>query len=169
MTIGFTSAPILALITSLMNFTSHWLISFIFMAKGYLMVATPRKSVSRWTRFLRHAHFHYDPFFGRPYRPPQNLADPYPGTSTSAFPVSSKLTPSNNRWVKAAPLGLYVAAAKGSAYSCKVQCLGNLIKIALYFCLRPCEYMKTNPHKHTNQFRLCDMQFHDARGLLPTG
>ena len=39
--------------------------------------------------------------------------------------------------------------------------------MALYFYLLSCDYTKTNSHKRTTQFRLHDMQFHDAWGILP--
>ena len=137
MTIGVTYAPILVLINSLMNFISHWLISFSFMATGSSMVTTTIKSVSGWTWFLRHVHYCHGPFFGRPYRPPQNLADTSPGTFTSAFPVSSKLTPSTTRWVKSVPLGLSAEAPKSSANYLNGQHPGNLIKLRCIFVFIP--------------------------------
>ena len=72
-----------------------------------------------------------------------------------------------SRREKAVPLGLVVAAAKGSRKTAKGRCLGDLIQIALYFCLRSCEYTKTNSHTRTTQFRFRDMQFHDAHGIIP--
>ena len=45
--------------------------------------------------------------------------------------------------------------------------MGDLIQIVLYFCLRSCEYTKTNSQKCTTQFRFRDLQFHDASGILP--
>ena len=48
----------------------------------------------------------------------------------------------------------------------KVRCMGDLIQIALYFCLRSCEYTKTNLHKPTTQFHFCDFQFQEASGIL---
>ena len=44
---------------------------------------------------------------------------------------------------KPVPLGLVVAAAKGSRNTPRDRCLGDLIQLALYFCLRSCEYTKT--------------------------
>ena len=64
-------------------------------------------------------------------------------------------------------LGLVVAEAKGSTKTAKGRCLGDLIYIALYLCLRSCEYTKTNYHKCTTRFRFLDFQFHDASGILP--
>ena len=64
-------------------------------------------------------------------------------------------------------LGLVVATAKGSTKTAKGRCLGYLIHIALYFCLRSCEYTKTNSHKRTTQYQFRDLQFHDASGILP--
>ena len=57
--------------------------------------------------------------------------------------------------------------AKGSIKTAKVRFLGDLIHIALYFCLRSCEYTKTNSHKRTTQFHFRDLQFHDASDILP--
>ena len=42
-----------------------------------------------------------------------------------------------------------------------------MIQIGLYFCLRSCEYTKTNSHRRTTQFRLRDMQFQDTQGTIP--
>ena len=72
-----------------------------------------------------------------------------------------------SRREKAVPLGLVVAAAQGSQKTAKGRCLGDLIQLAIYFCLRSCEYSKTNSHKRTTQFRFRDIQFHDARGVIP--
>ena len=47
------------------------------------------------------------------------------------------------------------------------QCWTDLIVLALFFCLRLCEYTKTNSHCRTTQFRLRDMQFHDDDGVIP--
>ena len=135
MTIGITYAQILELITSWMKFTSHCLISFRFMATGSFMVATPKNAVSGRTQFLWHGALLPWPIFWKAVPTPQNLADPNLWTSTSACPISSKLTHLPTCWRKSAPLGLVVADAKGSADSRKGQCLGNLIKIVLYFCL----------------------------------
>ena len=35
------------------------------------------------------------------------------------------------------------------------------------FCLRSCEYTKTNSHRRTTQFRLRHMQFQDTQGTIP--
>ena len=37
----------------------------------------------------------------------------------------------------------------------------------MYFCLRSCEYKKTNSHHCTTQFHLRGMQFQDTRGTTP--
>ena len=68
---------------------------------------------------------------------------------------------------KPVPLGLVVAAAKGSRSTPRDRCLGDLIQIALYFCLRSCEYTKVQSHVRTTQFRMRDVQFHDVGGVLP--
>ena len=41
------------------------------------------------------------------------------------------------------------------------------MQISLYFCLRSCEYTKTNSHRRSTQFRLRDIQFQDGRGTIP--
>ena len=43
----------------------------------------------------------------------------------------------------------------------------HLVKIGLYFCLRSCEYTKTNLHWRTTQLCLCDIKFQDVRGTIP--
>ena len=60
-----------------------------------------------------------------------------------------------------------VKAAAAATTSPLSQCLADLIQIALFFCLRSCEYTKTNSHRRTVQFRYKDMQFHDSRGIIP--
>ena len=67
---------------------------------------------------------------------------------------------------KAVPLRLVVVEATVSTKTTKGRFLGDLIHIALYFCLRSCEYTKTNWHKLTAQFRFCDLQFYDGSGIL---
>ena len=57
------------------------------------------------------------------------------------------------------------AHADADAFS---QCWSDLIIIALFFCLRSCEYTKTNSHRRTTQFRFRDIQFHDDDGVIPT-
>ena len=57
------------------------------------------------------------------------------------------------------------AHADADAFS---QCWSDLIIIALFFCLRSCEYTKTNSHHRTTQFRFRDIQFHDDDGVIPT-
>ena len=47
------------------------------------------------------------------------------------------------------------------------QCWEDLIVPALFFCLRSCEYTKTDSHYRTTQFRFRDMQFHDDDGVIP--
>ena len=63
------------------------------------------------------------------------------------------------------PLGLVVASAKSYTETAKGRFQGDLIQIALYFCLGSCEYTKKF-HKRTTQFRFRDLQFHDASGIL---
>ena len=48
------------------------------------------------------------------------------------------------------------------------QCWADLIVLAIFFCLRSCEYTKTNSHHCTTQFRFRDMQFHDDASVIPT-
>ena len=57
-----------------------------------------------------------------------------------------------------------VAQAKPNAVD---QCMAYLLFIALFFCLRSCEYTKTNSHRRTTQFRFQDIQFLDANGVIP--
>ena len=47
------------------------------------------------------------------------------------------------------------------------QSHADLIQISLLFCLRPCEYSKTNLHIQTVQFFLKDSQFHNAYWFIP--
>ena len=56
------------------------------------------------------------------------------------------------------------AHADAAAFS---QCWSDLIIISLFFCLRSCEYTKTNSHRRTTQFRFRDIQFHDYDGVIP--
>ena len=60
-----------------------------------------------------------------------------------------------------------MAAARNAGSSPKDWCLADLVQIGLYFCLRSCEYTKTNSHRRTTQFCLRDMQFQDTRGSIP--
>ena len=57
-----------------------------------------------------------------------------------------------------------VTHAAADAFS---QCWADLIVLALFFCLRSCEYTKNNSHRRTTQFRFRDMQFHDDDGVIP--
>ena len=57
-----------------------------------------------------------------------------------------------------------VAHAAADAFS---QCWADLIVLALFFCLRLCEYKKTNSQHRTTQFRFRDMQFHDDDSVIP--
>ena len=66
-----------------------------------------------------------------------------------------------------APLGIVVAAARNASYITKDKCLTDLVQIGFYFCLRSCEYTKTNLHRRTTQFRLRDIQFQDICGTIP--
>ena len=60
-----------------------------------------------------------------------------------------------------------MAATEASNPSCLfAQCLADLTQIALFFCLRSCEYTQTNSHRRTVQFRFKDMQFHDKDGVI---
>ena len=68
---------------------------------------------------------------------------------------------------KPVPLGLVVDSARNVGSSSKYWCLAYLVQIGLYFCLRSCEYTKTNSHRRTTQFCLHDMQFQDTWGAIP--
>ena len=57
-----------------------------------------------------------------------------------------------------------IAQAKPEAF---YKCMAYLLVFALLFCLRSCDYVKTNSHRHTTQFRFQDMQFHNANGVIP--
>ena len=65
------------------------------------------------------------------------------------------------------PLGLVVAAFRGTSYNPKDQYLADLVQIGLYFFLRSCEYTKTNSHRRTTKFSLRDIQFQDYCGAIP--
>ena len=85
-------------------------------------------------------------------------------TACSVTMVSRTSPP---RREKAVPLGFVmvaVAQAKPDAFN---QCMADLLVIALFFCLRSCQYTKTNSHRRTTQFRFQDMQFHNANGVIP--
>ena len=73
--------------------------------------------------------------------------------------------PSTSRQ-KPAPLGLVVAAARNTSSSPKDWCLAYLVQIGLYFCLRSCDYTKTNSYRRTTQFLLRDIQFQDSHGTI---
>ena len=60
-----------------------------------------------------------------------------------------------------------MSIAAGIDGSAKAACTADLIVIALYFCLRSCEYSKTPSHRRTTQFCYKDMQFHNADGVIP--
>ena len=61
-----------------------------------------------------------------------------------------------------------MVAAEAANPSCPfAQCSADLIQIALFFCLRSCEYTKTNSHRWTFQFILKYMQFHEKEGVIP--
>ena len=100
---------------------------------------------------------------------PGNHAAPPPATSTSVSAASSARTPSRTPTCRQnpSPLGLVVDSSRGASYNPKDHCLADLVKIVLYFCLRSCEYTKTNSHRRTTQFRLRDIQFQDSRGTIP--
>ena len=67
---------------------------------------------------------------------------------------------------KPVPRGVAVADARGASSNPNDQFLADLVQIGLYFCLRSCEYTKTNSHRRTTQFRLRDIQFQDAYGAI---
>jgi hypothetical protein len=59
-----------------------------------------------------------------------------------------------------------MAVAKAAITTAEIT-IADLITIALFFCLRSCEYTKTTHHRRTVQFRMQDMQFRDELGILP--
>ena len=68
---------------------------------------------------------------------------------------------------KAVPLGLVMSIAEHVDGSERAACTADLIQLALFFCLRSCEYSKTSSHRRTTQFRLRDLQFHNKNGVIP--
>ena len=71
-------------------------------------------------------------------------------------------------WIeKVVPLGFVMLAIAQSKPYAFDQCVADLLVIALFFCLRSCEYTKTNSHRRKTQFRFQDVQFHDANGVMP--
>ena len=60
-----------------------------------------------------------------------------------------------------------MAAARNTSSSPKDRCLADLVQIGLYFCLRSCEYTKTNSHRRKTQFCLRSIQFQDSLGTVP--
>ena len=62
---------------------------------------------------------------------------------------------------------LVMSAARNVGSIPKDWCLSDLVQIGLYFCLRSCEYTKTNSHRCTTIFCLRDIQFQDTRGSIP--
>ena len=69
---------------------------------------------------------------------------------------------------KAIPRGFVVVVATHADVDAFSQCWADLIVLALFFCLRSCEYKKTNSHRRTTQFRFSNIQFHDDDGVIPT-
>ena len=64
-------------------------------------------------------------------------------------------------------MGLVMAGAEAADISCPFdQCSADLIHISPFFCLQSCKYTKTNLHRQTVQFRLMDLQFHDADSFI---
>ena len=103
MTLGVTSAPIFAVITSSVDLTYHWLMSSKCMATRSFMVNTPRKSVSGRAQFLRHGVLLPRPIFWKAVPTPQtsqmHLPVPRPPLVLLALnllifpPVGEKLSP----------------------------------------------------------------------------
>ena len=61
-----------------------------------------------------------------------------------------------------------MVAAEAADPSCLFsQCLADLIQIALFFCLRLCEYTKTNSHRWTVQLLFKYMHFNEKEGVIP--
>ena len=67
----------------------------------------------------------------------------------------------------ATSLSIVVQAAAAADSTSFEGCQANLIQIALFFCLRSCEYTKTVSHQRTVQFRFKDLQFHDKHVIIP--
>ena len=68
---------------------------------------------------------------------------------------------------KAVPLGFVMVTISQAKHNVFDQCMEDLLVISLFFCLRYCEYTKTNSQRRTTQFFFQDMQFHDANGVIP--
>ena len=60
-----------------------------------------------------------------------------------------------------------MSATAAANTSCQITlCTTDIIQTALFLCLRSCEYTKTQSHRRIVQFRLQDMQFNDAGGVV---
>ena len=103
--------------------------------------------------------------------------DPRKPPGSSSRDLEKRLTRMLRHWgyqdpppqrEKAIPLGFVVFAAAHADADAFSQCRADLIIFALFFCLRSCEYTKTNSHRRTTQFRFRDIQFHDDNGVIPT-
>ena len=102
--------------------------------------------------------------------------DPRKPPGSSSRDLDKRLTRMLRHWgyqdpptkrEKAIPLGFVMFAVARATLDAFTQCWTDLIVIALFFCLRSCEYTKTNSHRRTTQFRMRDMQFQDAEGVIP--
>ena len=73
-----------------------------------------------------------------------------------------------SRREKAVPLGFVMVAVAQARLDAFNQYMADLLVITLLFCLRYCEYTKTNTHSLKAQFCFQDMQFHDTNGVILT-
>ena len=63
--------------------------------------------------------------------------------------------------------GLVMSIAASPLKSAKARCTVDIIIIVLFFCLRSCEYSKTNSYRRTTQYRMQEIQFHNQAGIIP--
>ena len=64
-------------------------------------------------------------------------------------------------------LGLVMSITATVGTCPKAARTSNLITVTLFFCLRSCKYFKISSHYCTTQFYLQDIQFHNAKGIIP--
>ena len=64
------------------------------------------------------------------------------------------------------PLDLVMIIEKSMDRLSKATCAANFIQVALLFCLRSCEYSKTNSHRCTTHFSLHNIHFHNYDSVI---
>ena len=167
---GGPSAPTSASAVSSITLTTQWLRYFKCLYKVSRTVFTPRIAASGQTRvsleWIAIATTHLLEERRNPRKPLGMAKRELDLRICRQLCYYSFLDPPA-RQEKAVPIELVVTAAKGSTNTVKGRCLGDLIHIVLYFCLRSCEYTKTNSHKCTTQFQFRYLKFHDSIGILP--